>query len=465
MESLENYLLKKHERLFAFFQKSVDALVVALAWGVAFTIRFHIMEGGQTGLELLFLKLTPVLIILTFYFYYQNGLYRSMRFNNRYIEIFAVFKANFMATLSFVIFLYFFAETRLSRIVLIYYFLISSFLLILTRMMVRNFLRALRRRGKNLRYILLVGNGAQFEQYIETMRDFKDAGIEILGWAESDGLAEKLKVPSITGTLKELINEFSPQTVVLGYNHKSINRLEEVLKDNYDELTPIQILPDLSYSFIGHRIEDFAGVPLLNVNHPHITGLQSFAKRLFDFLCTFFGLIILSPLLLFLGFLVKMTSRGPIFYGQDRMGLDGGSFKMWKFRTMKMAESDEDQTTWTTKDDPRKTTFGNFLRKTSLDELPQIFNVMVGDMSLVGPRPERPFFVDKFKDEIPAYMLRHKMKAGITGWAQINGWRGDTSIKRRIEFDIYYIKHWSLWFDIKILFLTFWKGLINKNAY
>jgi lipopolysaccharide/colanic/teichoic acid biosynthesis glycosyltransferase len=164
---------------------------------------------------------------------------------------------------------------------------------------------------------------------------------------------------------------------------------------------------------------------------------------------------------------VKLSSTGPIFFGQERIGLDGRRFKMWKFRSMKVDGhvNAENIPGWTVKDDPRKTKFGSFLRASSLDELPQLWNVFVGDMSLVGPRPEQPYYVEKFRHEIPAYMLRHKMKAGITGWAQVNGWRGDTSLHERIECDLYYIRNWSLWFDVKILFLTFWKGFINKNAY
>ena len=191
------------------------------------------------------------------------------------------------------------------------------------------------------------------------------------------------------------------------------------------------------------------------------------SKRIFDVISTGLGLILISPLLLLIAIGVKISSPGPILYGQERVGLDGKRFKMWKFRSMRIL-TDKDKNNipgWTVKDDPRKTKLGSFLRATSLDELPQLWNVFSGEMSLVGPRPEQSYYVEKFRHEIPAYMLRHKMKAGLTGWAQINGWRGDTSLHKRIECDIYYIRNWSLWLDIKIIFLTFWKGFVNKNAY
>lgn len=203
----------------------------------------------------------------------------------------------------------------------------------------------------------------------------------------------------------------------------------------------------------------------MQLNKPPLREIDLFIKRLFDLVITFIGMVFISPLLFLLAILVKITSPGPVLYAQERMGLDGKIFKMWKFRSMKVGAESETGAVWAKENDPRRTRFGTFLRKTSLDELPQLWNVLKGDMSLVGPRPERSVFIEKFKKEIPAYMLRHRMKAGITGWAQVNGWRGNTSLEKRIDCDIYYIKNWSIWLDLKILFLTFLKGFINKNAY
>jgi exopolysaccharide biosynthesis polyprenyl glycosylphosphotransferase len=233
-----------------------------------------------------------------------------------------------------------------------------------------------------------------------------------------------------------------------------------------DETIDIRLVPDIhEYVTLGCEVEDFDGFPIVNLNDSPLDGWGAIGKRLCDVLLSSVALLILSPLFVLLGGLIKWTSNGPIFYIQDRMGIDGSTFRMIKFRTMQVDAESHTGPTWATKDDVRKTWIGSFLRSTSLDEIPQFWNILKGEMSLVGPRPERPVLVEKFRSEIPGYMLRHKVRAGLTGWAQINGWRGNTSLDRRIECDLYYIRNWSFGLDIKILFLTLWKGFINKNAY
>lgn len=193
--------------------------------------------------------------------------------------------------------------------------------------------------------------------------------------------------------------------------------------------------------------------------------IYKFIKRSFDIIFSSIAIVITSPVLITVAILIKTTSKGPIIYKQERVGLNRKNFNMFKFRSMKIQKEEDEKDKWTTKDDPRKTKIGSFIRKTSIDELPQFFNVLRGDMSVVGPRPERPFFVEKFKEEIPKYMIKHQVRPGITGWAQVNGLRGDTSIKKRIEFDLYYIENWNLGIDFKIILMTVTKGFINKNAY
>jgi Undecaprenyl-phosphate glucose phosphotransferase len=233
-----------------------------------------------------------------------------------------------------------------------------------------------------------------------------------------------------------------------------------------DEAIDLQIIPDYSpFLALGAAVESFGGVPLIVLNDSPLRGYRAWLKRLMDFTLAGLGLLVLSPLLLLIAAMVRCTSRGPILYRQERMGLDGRTFGMLKFRSMKVDAEEKTGAVWAIKNDDRRTWVGSFLRSTSLDELPQLWNVLTGEMSLVGPRPERPVFVGKFRQEIPNYMLRHRVKTGITGWAQVNGWRGDTSLEKRIECDIYYIRNWSLWLDIKILFLTVFKGFVNPNAY
>jgi exopolysaccharide biosynthesis polyprenyl glycosylphosphotransferase len=223
------------------------------------------------------------------------------------------------------------------------------------------------------------------------------------------------------------------------------------------------VLPNIkSFALVGISLDEIEGLPIMSLNQPRYSAMDLAAKRVLDIVGAGLGMLVLAPFLFLVAVLIKLTSSGPVFFGQDRMGLDGETFRMWKFRTMTPGP---DQPGWTTTNDPRRTKFGTFLRRTSLDELPQLWNVFIGEMSLVGPRPEQPYFVEKFRQEIPAYMLRHKVKAGITGWAQVQGWRGDTSLRKRIECDLYYIRHWSLWLDIKILLLTVKNGIIHDNAY
>ncbi len=458
-------MLRDKERSLLFIQIFTDVLIVAISWFFAFAIRFYVMTSGQLGLELFFIKLTPVVIMPTLYFFRQNGLYKSLRFATRYKEIMAVFTSCVQGTLALVLLLYFFAPERISRIMILIFGFSAPLMLIISRMMIRNTLRALRRKGYNLRHYLLIGNSRQMRDYIQLVKKHKDAGIRFIGIIEGDDLAKEFDLPILNMEAFAAIEKISPDAIIVGPSSHKAELIEDILRKFHDDIVPIHVLPDITYSLVGTKVEDLFGIPILTLNAPNITLAGFLSKRAFDFVVTGIGLILISPLLLIIGVLVKLTSKGPIFYAQRRMGLDGLEFKMWKFRSMRVADNPQEKPGWTVENDPRRTKFGSFLRKTSLDELPQIWNVFVGDMSLVGPRPEQPHFVDKFRGEIPAYMLRHKMKAGITGWAQINGWRGDTSIERRIECDIYYIKNWSLLLDIKILFLTFWKVFVNKNAY
>ena len=231
-------------------------------------------------------------------------------------------------------------------------------------------------------------------------------------------------------------------------------------------MVDIQVIPDIyEFATIRGGIEEFDGLPIISLQDSPLYGWNMVIKRAADIAFSIIAITLTAPLVVLIAITIKLTSHGPVFYRQERMGLDGKIFQMLKFRSMWVDAEKESGAVWAKEDDPRRTWLGAFLRKTSIDELPQFFNVLKGDMSIVGPRPERPVFIEEFRKNIPKYMLRHKMKAGITGWAQVNGWRGDTDLKKRIEYDLYYIENWSFWFDLKIMWLTIWKGLVNKNAY
>ena len=242
--------------------------------------------------------------------------------------------------------------------------------------------------------------------------------------------------------------------------------MEAILDSLGEETVDIKVVPDLlKFMNLQSGVEDLDGLPIVNLSESPLHGWNIVVKRFSDIIFSSIFIIVSSPFLILLAIIIKFESAGSIIYRQKRVGLDGNIFEMFKFRSMQVGAEDETGPIWASKGDNRRTRLGSFLRKTSIDELPQLFNVLMGDMSLVGPRPERQVFVEEFKKSIPKYMLRLKMKAGLTGWAQVNGWRGNTSLDKRIEFDLYYIKHWSLLLDLKIIFMTFWKGFVNPHAY
>ncbi len=338
-------------------------------------------------------------------------------------------------------------------------------------------LRWVRERGFNLRHVLVVGEGEGLVRVVERIDWYPELGLRVCGIVTRDGLplsnrsSEHVQSKLVVGSyddLPALIANGGVDEVLLALPRAEQHELTRLLDRIQDETVDIRLLPDLQdYVTFGCKLEHLDGVPIVRLNDAPMVGWGSLGKRCFDLVVSAIALVVLLPFLLLVAAAIKLTSPGPAIYSQERMGLDGRSFSILKFRSMKVnsdiaAGSGQG---WTTQNDDRRTAVGIFLRKTSIDELPQLWNVLIGDMSLVGPRPERPMFVHQYRHEIPHYMLRHKVKAGLTGWAQVNGWRGDTSIKSRIECDLYYIQNWSLTLDLKIVLMTFWKGFVNKNAY
>ncbi|QEN05675.1 exopolysaccharide biosynthesis polyprenyl glycosylphosphotransferase [Thiospirochaeta perfilievii] len=448
-------MLREHHKLLTFIRVFLDVSISISSWLISYFIRFKIIGGGQPDLGTFYIKLSPFVALATIYFLYRKGLYGPQRFITWQRELFNTFMASISAFGVIVLFSYFIMNVILSRLTISIFLIISTTLLLIMRIIIRNTIQMFRRKGQNLRYVLVIGLGEKLEEYLSKIEKYKEMGVVV----------SSIINPIEEGfDISQLLQEQSVDQIVISIPEGYELLETEILKACSNQLIPVVIIANIPYSFIGSNILDFKGIPVLEFNSPSIGFSSRTIKRTVDIFGSLFGLIVLSPIFLILSLLVKFTSKGPIFYGQERMTREGRVFKMWKFRSMKV-NAENIGSGWTVKDDPRRTVIGPFLRASSLDELPQLWNVLIGQMSLVGPRPERPIFIDQFKDEIPAYMLRHKMKAGITGWAQINGWRGDTSISRRIECDLYYIKNWSIFLDIKILLLTFIKGFINKNAY
>lgn len=466
-------MLKQYHHTAGTLFRVADAIVIGFAWIISYWLRFYVplieVTKGFPDFET-YLALTPLIVILWWITFSQHSLYRSKRMLRRTHEAFLVLRAHGVALLYFVTLTYLFSEYKYSRGVLLYFGIIGAVLLIFFRLSIRNALRSLRRRGYNLRHAIAVGSGPMLEDVVYKLRRFPELGIQVQGVITPE--------PSQTQTIQgsPVIGDFSsfsqilqnqrPDMILLALPRKNASELETLLSSLKDETIDIQMIPDLhEFTALGCTIEDFDGLPLVRLNDSPLDGIGATLKRMTDFTAALIGMIFISPILLVIAILVKLTSKGPILYGQERMGLDGRTFKMYKFRSMRTDAEEKTGAVWAVKNDDRRTPIGTFLRSTSLDELPQLWNVVCGDMSLVGPRPERPVFVAQFRNEIPHYMLRHKVKAGITGWAQVNGWRGDTSLERRIECDLYYIRNWSYTLDLKILLLTVWKGFVNKNAY
>lgn len=441
---------------------TLDAATIMASWFLSYYLRFFVIPGGIGEPFWLFARLSFLVLALCLFFLNRNRLYSTRHYTSWLEEIQLIFYSSLQSFLGVVVFLYFFYPVKVSRVSIAVYFVIVTLFLILERITIKNILGSILSDNMS-KTVLLVGRGNILEKFVAAEKNSSHKGTVILG--QYDGGSEILQeYKQYNENLLELIGQLEPDTIVIGYPKNDHEREKEIMTICYDLLQTVILIPNLPFSYIGSQIMEYQKLPVIYLNHISLSSFQKVGKRIFDFFLSLIGAIALSPLLLIVALLVKLTSPGPIFYRQTRITEHGRAFTMLKFRSMTCSNS-LNNNCWTEKNDPRVTIFGKFIRCTSLDELPQLFNVLKGDMSLIGPRPERPELVDKFIQEIPGYQLRHKVKAGVSGWAQVNGWRGNTSLARRIECDLFYIRNWSFSLDIKIMFMTFIKGFINKNAY
>ena len=346
------------------------------------------------------------------------------------------------------------ASEDFSRVWFLLWTVLSLVILWLERLVVYLFLRALRRRGFNLRHVALVGSGSVAENIKKRL--------SAAGWS---GYQIVLTLPETDPDALAQLEACEVDEVWLALSFSQEQAIKDALHALRHSTASIRFVPDLlTLRLVNHGMTDVLGIPMYDLSTSPMTGVNQLIKWVEDKLLSTLILVLISPLMLFLALGVKLTSPGPVFYRQQRVGLNNQPFYMLKFRSMPV-DTEKEGVSWGGAASKTTTWFGQFIRKTSLDELPQFINVLKGDMSIVGPRPERPMFVEQFKEEIPDYMKKHLVKAGITGWAQVHGWRGDTDLKTRIEYDLYYIENWSLWLDIKIILLTIFKGFVNKHAY
>jgi len=404
---------------------------------------------------------------------FYAGFYTPRRKKKFSADVFKIVQVHTLSFLALLSMLYAAKEVHVSREFLAIFFSGNLVALTLYRYVLKRVLFSIRRKGYNKKYVLILGAGSVGRRFYENLQAYPELGYEVFGFLDDylkEHDAEHRHYKPIVGKIDDLetvLREHPIDEVIIALPLQAHYKYARIINICDNAGVKTLIIPDF-FDILPARphFDTFAGIPLINVRDVPLDELSNRAlKRAFDIVFSLFAIIITSPIMLMAAIGIKLTSPGPVIFVQERMGLDRRIFKMYKFRTMHVSDKETSDTVWTVKDDPRVTKFGAFLRRTSIDELPQFFNVLKGDMSVVGPRPERPYFVEKFRDEIPKYMVKHHIRPGITGWAQSNGLRGDTSIQDRIKHDLYYIENWSFWFDLKIILKTIVKGFVNRNAY
>ncbi len=458
----------------------LDALVIAVAYVFSW---FITLKSGLFGADMeagilptwFYMRVLVVIIPVYLLLYTIFHLFTPKRVQGRRQEFANICKANIIGLFLFGTILYLGRKNpylrEFSARLIAGFFLTNITAETLERNLIRTVLRTMRAKGYNQKHIILVGYSRAAEGYIDRVLANPEWGYRVRGILDDHKQwGYDYRGIKVIGTLKDLkpildMNRLDEIAITLSL--KEYGGLEQIVAVCEKSGVHTKFIPDYNKVIpTKPYTEDLQGLPVINIRRvPLNDPLNAAMKRVVDIFGAIVALILFSPIMLVTAILIKLTSPGPLIYCQERVGLHNCPFKMYKFRSMEVQAPEKEKSEWTTKRDPRVTPIGRVIRKTSIDEMPQLFNVLFGSMSLVGPRPERPYFVERFKEEIPRYMIKHQVRPGMTGWAQVNGYRGDTSITKRIEHDLYYIENWTLGFDFKILFLTFFKGFINKNAY
>ena len=467
-------MLKDNEKNFSRLHMIIDAIVLVLSYFLAWLIRFvgpmaatAVRTRSFQQYMLMLVFIVPVYLLL----YQAFTLYTPMRMQGRRLVLANIVKANSLGLLILMFTFYMIDESDFSRSTYIMFYVINIVLQWCARMLIFALLRDMRERGLNQKQMICVGYSRAAEEYIDRVLANPQWGYVIRGILDDNVPAgteyKGIKVLGRIANLNIILPENRLDEIAITLGLSEYYRLEEIVALCEKSGVHTKFIPDYN-KIIPTKpyTEDILGLPVINIRYvPLNNTFNALVKRAMDIAGSIVGIIVTSPLMLLMCAIIKLTSPGPLIYKQERVGLHNQTFRMYKFRSMEVQPESEEKKAWTVKNDPRVTPIGKFMRHTSIDELPQLFNILKGNMSLVGPRPERPFFVEKFREEIPRYMVKHQVRPGLTGWAQVNGYRGDTSIRKRIEYDLYYIENWSIGLDIKIIFLTFFKGFINKNAY
>ena len=432
----------------------MDAGIIGAAYFFSWYLRFKsgvfVQDAGvlpaKTYFSALFLIIPGYLLLYSIFQLYMPRRVKSYR-----KELMDIIRANGIGFMIFILVLYFIKQEHFSRQMLCIFFFINISLEFASRYLIRTILWIMRKQGLNQKHILMIGESQMAEQYMDRLRENPKWGYQVFAHLKDEEKLERI----LEG------NELDE--VVIALRAEDYGKLERIVDVCEKAGVHTKMIPDFG-NVISTRpyIEDVQGIPVIHVRRVPLNIMRNrAAKRAVDLIGATVAIILFSPVMLLTVLVVALTEEGSVIYRQERVGLHNQVFYMYKFRSMIMQDEEEEKTEWSTRNDPRITPVGKLIRRTSIDELPQLFNVLKGEMSLVGPRPERPQFVQKFRDEIPRYMVKHQVRPGMTGWAQINGYRGDTSIEKRIEYDLYYIENWTMVFDMKILILTIFKGFFD----
>ena len=453
-------MIKDNQKYFNRLQVVLDALVIIVSYLIAWYIMMRFVASETVGVLPPEVYMAMLLFLLPFFLllYYACNLYTPKRVQGRRLEGSNILKANAIGGLTFMAALFWFGVGDISRIVLGVFLALNVTLTVIERNVVRMVLMNARRIGLNQKHIILVGYSRAAEEYIDRIVQNPQWGYKIMGILDDNvapgTLYRNIEVLGITDSLSFILEGNHPDEIAITLGLNEYDKLEHIVAMCEKSGVHTKFIPDYS-NIIPTKpyTEDLLGLPVINIRHvPLSNTFNMLVKRVFDIFGSIICIILFSPVMLLTAVLIKLTSKGPLIFTQERVGLHNKPFKMYKFRSMEVQSKQEEHKGWTVKNDPRVTGIGKFIRKTSIDEL-------------VGPRPERPQYVEKFREEIPRYMVKHQVRPGMTGWAQVNGYRGNTSIKKRIDHDLYYIENWTFGLDIKILIMTVYKGFVNKNAY
>lgn len=447
-------MIKNNQRMLNKAQVCMDAGIIGAAyffsWYLRFKSGFFVQDVGvlpaKTYFSALFLIIPGYLLLYSIFQLYMPRRVKSYR-----KELMDIIRANGIGFMIFILVLYFIKQEHFSRQMLCIFFFINISLEFASRYLIRTILWKMRKQGLNQKHILMIGESQMAEQYMDRLRENPKWGYQVFAHLKDEEKLERI----LEG------NELDE--VVIALRAEDYGKLERIVDVCEKAGVHTKMIPDFG-NVISTRpyIEDVQGIPVIHVRRVPLNIMRNrAAKRAVDLIGATVAIILFSPVMLLTVLVVALTEEGSVIYRQERVGLHNQVFYMYKFRSMIMQDEEKEKAEWSTRNDPRITPVGKLIRRTSIDELPQLFNVLKGEMSLVGPRPERPQFVQKFRDEIPRYMVKHQVRPGMTGWAQINGYRGDTSIEKRIEYDLYYIENWTMVFDMKILILTIFKGFFD----